>query len=137
MKKVLVGGVFDLLHPGHVWFLQKSRGYGDYLVVVVARDRTVEKKKGRLPVIPEDQRLEMVKSLRFVDEAVLGNENDFLETVKKINPDLVVLGHDQSLDEKITKYLKEKQIEIIKLKEKKDGNLMNTSLIIKRVKEGL
>ena len=135
MKKVLVGGSFDLLHPGHAWFLRKSREYGDWLVVVVARDRTVKKRKGKNPIIPEDQRLKMVESLKPVDEAILGDEKDFMETVKKVKPDVIVLGYDQELEERILDRVLKQGIELITLSEKKDGDLLNTSAIIKKIKQ--
>ncbi|RLF13769.1 MAG: DUF357 domain-containing protein, partial [Thermoprotei archaeon] len=61
-RKVLVAGVFDLIHPGHLFFLQCAKELGE-VYVVVARDSTVERIKGRRPVVPEDQRLEVVRQL--------------------------------------------------------------------------
>jgi FAD synthetase len=136
MRTVLVGGVFDILHPGHLWFLEKSKEKGNYLVVVVARDKTVKEKKGRIPVIPEKQRLEMIKNLKIVDKAVLGNEDDFLSTVKKVNPQVVVLGNDQKVDEQLKKFIDEQGIELFKLKEKIDGDLLTTSRIISKIRKG-
>jgi len=98
-KVVLASGVFDLLHLGHVKFLEEAKNAGGpyaQLVVVVARDSTVEKTKGRKPIMPEDQRCSLVESLRVVDKAVLGYENlDIGEVVKNIKPDVIALGYDQ------------------------------------------
>lgn len=97
-KTVLVGGTFEIVHPGHIFFLNKAKEFGDYLVVVVARDSTVRKMK-RPPVVPEDQRLKVIASLKPVDNALLGREQeDILEIVKEIKPDVIVLGPDQVHD---------------------------------------
>jgi len=94
-KRVLVGGVFDILHPGHVFLLQKAREKGR-LIVIVARDENVEKMKGRPPVIPEKQRLAMIRSIRYVDEAYLGEkEFSVSKVIEKYKPDIIVLGPDQ------------------------------------------
>jgi FAD synthetase len=98
-KIVLATGVFDLLHLGHVRFLEESKrrgGPGGRLVVVVASDRTVLRRKGRKPILPEDQRRELVASLRAVDRAILGHENlDMLATLKEVKPDIICVGYDQ------------------------------------------
>lgn len=98
-KIVIATGVFDLLHPGHVKFLESSKkkgGPGARLVVVVARDKTVSKRKGRRPILAEGQRLELVASLKTVDKAVLGHENmDMLGILRRIKPDIISVGYDQ------------------------------------------
>ncbi len=96
---VLASGVFDLLHLGHVRFLEEAKragGRNAELVVIVARDSTVETRKGAKPVMPEDQRRALVESLRVVDEAILGYENFSMDMViDKIKPDVIALGYDQ------------------------------------------
>jgi len=96
---VLATGVFDLLHLGHLRFLQESKrkgGLGSKLVVVVARDKTVFRRKGKGPVIPEDQRRELVGALRAVDRAILGREEiDLLGILKEVKPNIVCVGYDQ------------------------------------------
>jgi len=98
-KVVLASGVFDLLHLGHVKFLEDAKrtgGESAELIVVIARDSTVEKMKGRKPIMPEDQRRALVESLKVVDIAVLGFEDlDIGEVVAKIKPDIIALGYDQ------------------------------------------
>lgn len=98
-KVVLASGVFDLLHLGHVRFLEEAKktgGKNAKLLVIIARDSTVQKMKGRKPIIPEDQRLALVKSLRIVDEAVLGYEDfDIGDIIERIKPDVIALGYDQ------------------------------------------
>lgn len=98
MRKVLVGGVWDIIHPGHIWLLSEARKLGE-VIVIVARDRTVERLKGRRPIIPEDQRLEVIKNLKQVDEAKLGYEEDMFKVVMEVKPDIIMLGPDQFFNE--------------------------------------
>jgi FAD synthetase len=97
--KVMASGTFDILHPGHGIYLQKAKELGgkdSELVVVVARDSTVRKRK-RIPIVNENQRLELIKMLKPVDEAYLGIENqNILNIVEKINPDIIAIGADQT-----------------------------------------
>ena len=98
-KTVLATGAFDLLHLGHLRFLEESKrrgGPGSRLVVVVARDKTVFRRKGKGPIIPEDQRRELVGALRVVDQAILGREEiDLLGILKEVKPQIVCVGYDQ------------------------------------------
>jgi FAD synthetase len=98
-KVVLATGAFDLLHLGHVRFLQASKrkaGPGAKLIVVVARDKTVLNRKGRSPILPEAQRRELVGSLRVVDKAILGHTHlDLLGILREVRPDIISVGHDQ------------------------------------------
>ena len=96
--RVMATGVFDLLHPGHLYFLQEARRLGDELVVVVARDQTARRLK-HAPYVPEHIRREMVEALKPVDRAVLGSTTDIFETVVQERPQIVALGHDQRWDE--------------------------------------
>jgi FAD synthetase len=106
-KIVLASGVFDLLHLGHVRFLEEAKkagGENATLIVIIARDSTVEKMKGKKPIMSEDQRYALVESLRIVDEAVLGYENLHIgEVIEKIRPDIIALGYDQTEMEKEVK----------------------------------
>jgi len=96
MTTVLSFGTFDILHQGHEHFLQEAKEHGDFLVVVVARDKTVKKVKGQLPKNNEDNRLEAIRELAFVDMAMLGHEDeDRYAVVEEINPDVIFLGYDQ------------------------------------------
>ncbi len=96
---MLATGVFDLLHIGHLRFLEESKkkgGPGSKLVVVIARDKTVFRRKGKGPVVPEDQRRELVAALRVVDRAILGREEiDLLGILEEVKPDVVCVGYDQ------------------------------------------
>jgi FAD synthetase len=98
MVRVMASGVFDLIHPGHISYLEQAKKYGDELIVVVACDKTVREKKHE-PITPEDMRAKIVGSLKPVDKAIVGNQGDIFETVKRIRPDVIVLGFDQKFDE--------------------------------------
>lgn len=99
MTRVMATGVFDILHSGHVHYLQEAKSLGDELYVVVATDATVRKRKHE-PITPERMRVELVQALKPVDKAVLGVEGDMFETVRRIAPDIIALGYDQVFDEK-------------------------------------
>jgi FAD synthetase len=107
---VLASGVFDLLHLGHVKFLEEAKKAGGpnaELVVIIARDSTVEKRKGNRPIMPENQRRALVESLKVVDEAILGFEGfDMGKVIEKIKPDVIAFGYDQdALAKKVKKYV--------------------------------
>lgn len=101
MKKVLVFGTFDIIHPGHEYFLKKAKEQAGheqagYLVVVVARDLTVKMVKKLMPHNNELERLKAVKRLDYVDNAVLGSmDNDKHKIIEEIKPDIICLGYDQ------------------------------------------
>jgi FAD synthetase len=99
MTIVMASGVFDILHTGHVHYLNEARRLGDQLVVVVATDSTVRKNKHE-PITPEKMRLELVQALKPVDRAILGHEDDMFGVVAEIQPDIIALGYDQIFDEK-------------------------------------
>ena len=97
---MLAGGVFDIIHPGHIHTLNAAKALGDVLVVAVATDKTTKKMKKRPPLHSQELRCELVSSLSMVDKAVVGHEDDIFETVKEIKPDIIVLGYDQIHQEK-------------------------------------
>lgn len=98
MIRVMASGVFDIIHTGHISYLEQAKSHGDELVVVVACDNTVRRKKHE-PVTPEEMRVRIVDSLKPVDRAILGKEGDIFDTVREIDPDIIVLGFDQHFDE--------------------------------------
>ena len=109
-RVVLASGVFDLLHLGHVKFLEEAKkagGENAKLVVIVARDSTVKDTKGRKPIMPENQRRALVESLRVVDAAVLGIENfDIGEVIESVKPDVIALGYDQvDMEQRVREYV--------------------------------
>lgn len=99
MTTVLCTGTFDMLHAGHLNYFEQAKKHGDKLVVIVARDSTVESERKRKPVMSENDRLKVIQNLRIVDKAVLGNEADKLKTVEQLKPDIICLGYDQRIDE--------------------------------------
>jgi FAD synthetase len=98
MVRVMATGVFDLLHPGHVHYLDEARKLGDELLVVVARDSTARRLKHE-PIIREEDRLRMVSALKPVDKAILGNEGNIFDILTAVRPDIIALGYDQAQDE--------------------------------------
>ncbi|MGP6207137.1 adenylyltransferase/cytidyltransferase family protein [Cuniculiplasma sp. SKW3] len=103
MKKVMATGVFDILHLGHIHYLEESKKQGDYLIVVVASDKTAEK-NGKRPIFSETTRTRMVNSLKVVDEAITGGFGNIYDTVEKLKPDIITLGFDQRfVEEQIIK----------------------------------
>lgn len=94
-KKVMVFGTFAILHPGHLNFFRQAKKYGDYLIVVIARDSTVKKIKGFFPQLNEGARREVVGATKFVGKAVLGDKFDWYKLILKYKPDVICLGYDQ------------------------------------------
>ncbi|MEA3198993.1 MAG: synthetase [Thermoplasmata archaeon] len=92
-KRVMAAGVFDLLHLGHVHYLSEAKKMGDELVVVVATDVMVAKRKHQ-PIVPQEQRLALVAALKPVDSAILGSPVDQYATVAAVKPDVIALGYD-------------------------------------------
>lgn len=96
-KTVMCAGTFDAIHPGHLYYLSESKKYGDKLIVVVARDETSKKFKEKSPVHNERERLEAVRMLKIVDEAVLGKQGNIFNIIEEIKPDVICLGYDQKV----------------------------------------
>ena len=97
---VLAGGVFDIIHPGHIHTLNAAKELGDVLVVVVATDNTAVKMKKRRPLHAQEQRQELVNSLSIVDLCLIGQEDDIFKTVNRVKPQIIALGYDQIHQEK-------------------------------------
>ena len=93
MTKVMVFGTFDNLHKGHLSYFSQARKYGNFLIAVVARDKTVLKVKGKKPVHDERERLQEVK--KYADKAVLGYLGDKYKVISKFKPDVICIGYDQ------------------------------------------
>jgi FAD synthetase len=114
---VLASGVFDLLHLGHVKFLEEAKKTGGKdaeLIVIIARDSTVEKTKGRKPIMPENQRRALVESLKVVDAAVLGFEKfEIGDVITRIKPDIIALGYDQTeMEQQVREYVDKHKLDI-------------------------
>lgn len=109
MKKVVATGTFDILHPGHVYFLSESKKLGDELWVIVSREKNVRHKPK--PIVSEEQRLKMIQSLKCVDHAILGDLNDMYKPIAEIDPDIITLGFNQYFsEEKLANEMKSRGI---------------------------
>jgi len=140
MVRVMATGVFDLLHTGHLHFLQSAKALGDELVVVVATDATVRRRKHE-PITPQEMRREMVAALKMVDRAIVGREDDIYKTVEEVRPDIIALGYDQTFrEEDVHKELEKRglKIKIVRLSKDQSGfDLDGTRKIISKVEQGL
>jgi len=136
MITVMAAGVFDIMHLGHLYYLKAARELGDRLIVVVACDETAGKIK-HSPITPENMRLELIRELRTVDEAVLGGSGDPYETVRKINPDVIALGYDQiHREEEINEELQKRSMDVRVVRlEKFASDLDSTRRLIRRIIE--
>ncbi|MHA1269783.1 MAG: adenylyltransferase/cytidyltransferase family protein [Candidatus Helarchaeota archaeon] len=141
-KLVMTFGTFDILHLGHVKLLSNAKQFGGKnakLIVIVARDENVIKEKNRRPIFPENQRLEMIKALKIVDDAYLGNlGSDKLKIIEEIKPDIIVLGYDQNVEEKEIRKELEKRglfVQIKRLEKYGNDSFNSSSKIIKMVIE--
>jgi len=125
IKVVMTGGVFDILHMGHLFTLTEAKKYGNFLVVVVARDEHISK-KGRNPIHSQEYRAKMVEALKPVDAVVLGEE-DPGRLVELIKPEVIVYGYDQG------EFLKPEGVKIVKLAEHIEPEKCKTKKIIKEL----
>ncbi|MCQ8904648.1 MAG: FAD synthase [Methanothermobacter sp.] len=139
MKTVMATGTFDIIHPGHGFFLEEARKLGGRdarLVVVLARDSTVRARK-RTPIVGENQRLEVVRMLKPVDEAYLGSETDMFEIVHRIKPDIIAIGPDQKFDvDELREELRRRglECEVKRIEKYRNSELDSTCKIIKRIR---
>jgi len=137
MVRILATGTFDILHPGHLLYLEEAKKLGDELFVIVARDVTVKKRK-RTPIIPEEQRLQMISALKMVDNAMLGSEKDMYELLYSIKPDVVTIGYDQAFDEDaLEKELRKRGFnsKVVRLKKHNSNAFCKAEEIIKHIWE--
>ncbi len=139
-KVVLASGVFDLLHLGHVKFLEEAKKAGGKdaeLLVIVARDSTVQRMKGRKPIMPENQRRALVESLRVVDEAVLGLEDfNIGDVIDRVKPDVIALGYDQTeMEAEVREFVKKHglHVRVVRLGKFENDELSSSSKIRERI----
>jgi D-beta-D-heptose 7-phosphate kinase/D-beta-D-heptose 1-phosphate adenosyltransferase len=98
-KVVFTNGVFDLLHPGHIRYLQDARRLGDALIVGINSDRSVRANKGpERPITPEGERAEVLAALECVDAVAIFDEETPAEIVRRLQPDVLVKGADWAAD---------------------------------------
>ena len=141
-RVVLASGVFDLLHLGHVKFLEEAKkagGENAKLVVIVARDSTVKATKGRKPIMPENQRRALVESLRVVDAAFLGIEDfDIGEVIERVKPDVIALGYDQvDMERRVREYVNKHglNVNVIRVGKFENDDMNSSSKIRKKILE--
>ena len=135
-RRIVATGTFDVLHPGHIYYLSESKKLGDELWVIVARDANVKHKPH--PIIPEEQRLLMVAALRPVDHAVLGDKTDMFRPIEEIQPSVITIGFNQFFDEtKLRAQLKQRGLspEIVRIGKFVNGDLASSRLIVQRIVE--
>jgi cytidyltransferase-related domain len=131
--RVVATGTFDILHPGHLYYLEESRKLGDELSVIVARDANVKHKPR--PILPEDQRLRMVRALRPVDHALLGDLHDMFRPIAEIRPDIITLGFNQHFDEeRLRQRLRDRGLDadVVRIPGY-PGSLASSSKIVERI----
>ena len=133
MIRVVATGTFDILHPCHLYYLEESRYLGYELVVIVARDTNVKHKPR--PILPEDQRLRVIRALRPVDQAVLGDLHDMFRPIEELRPDIITLGFNQHFNEEhLRQRLRERGLdaEVVRVPGY-PGSLASSSKIIERI----
>ncbi len=140
---VLAFGSFDILHPGHLLYLSEAKKLGSRLVVVVARDSSIELMKGKQPLFNEKDRLKLISSLKMVDLAVLGNRitdrEARFDVIKKYRPNVIALGYDQEANAKmLSEWLHGKGIaaKVIRIKRKANPRIYKSSSIKKKLATG-
>ena len=139
-KRILAAGKFDILHLGHIAYLQQAKelaGENGELVVVLALDKTIEKERGAPPVFPQEQRRVIIESLVFVDRVFIGlDTDDHTLIVEQIKPDIIALGYDQYTDvSALEKYFEEKGLstKIVRLEKRDADGLCSSTEIRKRI----
>ena len=136
MRKITVvaTGTFDIIHPGHIRYLKEAKKLGTELVVIVAREKNVKHKPK--PVIPEEQRRKVVEAIKYVDKAILGDEEDIFKPIEEIDPDIIALGYDQLFDEEwLKRELRKRGLKakVVRIKAKEECELCSTAKIIRKI----
>jgi FAD synthetase len=131
---VVATGTFDILHPGHLYYLEQSRMLGDELYVIVARDRNVRHKPR--PVLPEEQRVNMVASLKPVDHAVLGDLHDMFRPIEELRPAVITFGFNQHFnEEKIRSELEKRglSVELVRIGSYEGDRYCSSRRIVRQI----
>jgi FAD synthetase len=143
-KTVLTSGAFDLIHYGHIRLLEEAKSHGGpdaRLVVIIARDETVKRLKGKPPVFPEDQRRALLDALKVVDEALLGYEDlDMATVIEKVKPDIIAVGHDQDDIERMARKAIDQKglpIKVVRIGRFGKSDLNSSSKIKRKIVEDL
>ncbi len=134
MTRILATGTFDILHPGHLFYLSQAAALGDELYVIVARASMIKHKPK--PILPDEHRLLMVQALKLVDHAVIGSETDIFEPLYEIMPDIIALGFDQYFNtDNLKKELTDRGFTagVVRVGETNSGRLRSTRRIVDRI----
>ncbi|MWV64162.1 adenylyltransferase/cytidyltransferase family protein [Halorubrum sp. JWXQ-INN 858] len=136
MRRVVAQGTFDLLHPGHVHYLEDAARHGDELHAIVARRENVTHKPK--PILANRQRRDMVAALAVVDEAHVGHPEDIFAPIERIDPDVIVLGYDQhhetsDIEAALAERGLECQVERATAREPRDDEVLSTGDIVDRI----
>lgn len=143
IKVVLAGGVYDVLHIGHLAALTEAKSFGDVLVAVVASDVTVQTLKSRKPIFPEEDRRKLVEGLKPVDKAILGYEDvgmGYEEVLMEVKPDIVAFGYDQEhLEKKVREIISIHKLGIktVKLSRFENEKFLSSTSVRQRLSEAL
>ncbi|NUB92407.1 FAD synthase [Haloterrigena sp. SYSU A558-1] len=138
-RTVVAQGTFDILHPGHVHYLEEAAAMGDELLVIVARKSNVDHKEK--PICPAAQRRDVVAALEAVDDAIVGHEEDIFAPIEEIDPDVIALGHDQHHDDDAIEAELERRgidctVERASARDpEREDEILSTRLIIDRILE--
>ncbi|WP_126661197.1 adenylyltransferase/cytidyltransferase family protein [Haloterrigena salifodinae] len=138
-RTVVAQGTFDILHPGHVHYLEEAAAMGDELLVIVARKSNVDHKEK--PICPAAQRRDVVAALEVVDDAIVGHEEDIFAPIEEIDPDVIALGHDQHHDDDAIEAELERRgidctVERASARDpEREDEILSTRLIIDRILE--
>jgi len=143
IRVVLAGGVYDVMHLGHLAALTEARSFGDVLIAVVATDITVEMLKGRKPIFPQEDRRKLVEGLKPVDRAILGYEDvgmGYEEVLMEVMPDIVAFGYDQeNLERSVREIIMRRKlrIQMIKLSKHENERYLSSTSVRQKLSETL
>jgi FAD synthetase len=139
-KTVMAFGSFDILHPGHLLYLEKAKRLGDMLIVVVARDSSITLFKKRHSALSEKDRLSLISSLKIVDKAILGNKlrkpKERLKIIKRYKPDVIAFGYDQRIDTtEVRKWLRQNGVgaRVIRIRNVANEKRYKSSVILRKM----
>ncbi len=139
-KVIMVAGTFEIVHPGHLFLLKRAARLGK-VSVVVSRDKNAAKAKGRMPAVHEAQRLEVIRNIKCVGSAILGDRKNFTNSIRRLRPDVILLGPDQMEAKKLRALLGDiglpKTIRVVQLPKRyeKKGFICRTSEIIGKIRK--
>jgi len=133
-RRIVATGTFDILHPGHLYYLEESKKLGDELFVIVARDANVKHKPH--PIIPEEHRLRMVAALKPVDHAILGDKTDMFRPIEEISPEIITIGFNQMFNEtNLEEQLRARNLapRVVRIGKYADGDLCSSRRVVQRI----